>query len=309
MRRAWPAYELIRTAEPAVVDAEVRAGRVRAVVLRPKPPPCPVLMPQVQALIPVIGVKQRVLFIDVHRGGAGHRRPGQPTPELVGVRKSRDPENLEAPPGRCPVQQMSESVNHQRKTLAVITTGNLYIPGFRLQPRVTQRVTMSITRVLPDPPRLDRDANVPAAVVHAAVVVAPTHVVVAEASDTETRRRRQFQYQSVIRDAHVAGFPRVDLAPPHAAAASCRDLTQVEWAVPLIGICPFEEALRSVLITLRHGDVVVVAIAAGVLSLVVRSIPTRIYFVVLALAVAAVHVPVVVGDFAVVRQWRGKPVI
>ena len=266
-------------------------------------------MPQVQALIPVIGVKQRVLFIDVHRGGAGHRRPGQPTPELVGVRKSRDPENLEAPPGRCPVQQMSESVNHQRKTLAVITTGNLYIPGFRLQPRVTQRVTIPITRVLPDPPRLDRDANVPAAVVHAAVVVAPTHVVVAEASDTETRRRRQFQYQSVIRDAHVAGFPRVDLAPPHAAAASCRDLTQVEWAVPLIGICPFEEALRSVLITLRHGDVVVVAIAAGVLSLVVRSIPTRIYFVVLALAVAAVHVPVVVGDFAVVRQWRGKPVV
>ena len=49
------------------------------------------------------------------------------------------------------------------------------------------------------------------------------------------------------------------------------------------------------LITLRHGDVVVVAIAAGVLSLVVRSIPTRIYFVVLALAVAAVLVHVGVG--------------
>jgi hypothetical protein len=133
------------------------------------------------------------------------------------------------------------------------------------------------------------------------------HVIVAEAPDAEIRR--QFQYQSVVRDARVAGFPRVDLEPPHAAAASCRDLTQVEWAGPLIFICPFEEALRSVLIILRHGDVVVVAIAAGVLSLVVRSIPTRIYFVVLALAVAAVHVPVVVGDFAVVRQWRGKPVI
>ena len=122
MRRAWPAYELVRTTVPAVVDAEVRAGRVRAVILRPKSPPCPVLMPQVRALVPVIGVKQRKLFIDEHRGLAGHHRPGQPTPELIGVRESRDPERLEAPPGRCPVQQMSEPVNHQRKSFAVFRT-------------------------------------------------------------------------------------------------------------------------------------------------------------------------------------------